>query len=105
MDAKVGIGVKVVVPRRHFLRADKLGYFASTGTGGQSCYMRRVGDTGHVVGSRHWFGHRGGLGRLRKGGSDRLLPLLGGKKERKTSKELSKTTDKRDTFGKDCVSR
>lgn len=38
--------------------------------------MRRVGDAGHMVGSRHWFRQWGGLGRLREGGRDRLLPLL-----------------------------
>lgn len=38
--------------------------------------MRRMGDAGHMVGSRHWFRQWGGLGRLREGGSNRLLPLL-----------------------------
>lgn len=43
--------------------------------------MRRVGDAGHMVGSRHWFGHWGGLSRVREGGRDRLLPLLRKKKK------------------------
>ena len=38
--------------------------------------MRRVGDAGHMVGSRHWFRQRGRLGRLGDGGRDGLLPLL-----------------------------
>lgn len=75
VDAKVSIRVKVVVPRCHVLRADELGDLASTGTGGQGCYMRRMGDAGHMVG-RHWFRQWGGLCRLREGGRDRLLPLL-----------------------------
>lgn len=62
MDAKVGIGVEVVVPRCHFLRANELGDLASTGTGSQGRYMRRMGDARHVVGSRHWFRQWGGLG-------------------------------------------
>lgn len=33
MDTKMSIGVKVVVSRCHFLRADELGNLASTGTG------------------------------------------------------------------------
>lgn len=43
--------------------------------------MGCVGDTGHMVGSRHWFGQRGGLGRVRERGCDRLLPLLRRKKK------------------------
>ena len=76
VDAEVSIGVEVVVPWCHFLRADELGDLASAGTGGQGRYMRRVGDAGHMVGSRHWFGQWGGLGWLREGGRDGLLPLL-----------------------------
>lgn len=76
MDAKMSIRVKVVVPRCHFLWADELGNLASTRAGGQGCYMRRMGDAGHMVGSRHWFRQWGGLGRLRERGCDRLLSLI-----------------------------
>lgn len=34
VDAKVGIGVEVVVSRCHFLWANELGSFAATGAGG-----------------------------------------------------------------------
>lgn len=47
--------------------------------------MGRVGDTGHMVGSRHWFRQRGGLSRVREGGCDRLLPLL--RREKKKNEE------------------
>lgn len=76
MDAEVGIRVEVVVPWCHFLRADELGNLASSRTGGQGRYMRRVGDAGHMVGSRHWFRQWGRLGWLREWGRDRLLPLF-----------------------------
>lgn len=55
MDAKVGVGVKVIVPRSHLLRADELGGLAAAGAGGQARHVRRVGDAGHMVGCRHWF--------------------------------------------------
>lgn len=76
MDAKVGIGVEVVVPWRHFLWTYELGNLASTSTGSQGRYMRRMRDAGHVMGCRHWFGQWGRLGWLGVLGCDGLLPLL-----------------------------
>lgn len=74
MDAKVGVGVKVVVPRRHLLGADEFGALASGGTG-----ALRGGAAGRVlalvVGGRHWFGRAGRLGRLGEVGGDDLVPL------------------------------
>lgn len=74
MDAKVGVGVKVVVPRRHLLGADEFGALAPGGTG-----ALRGGAAGRVlalvVGGRHWFGRAGRLGRLGEVGGDDLVPL------------------------------
>jgi len=89
VDAEVGIGVKVIVPRCHFLRAEELGDLAAAGRGRRGTDVRRRG--GHMVGGgvgggggsgvgRHWFRHGGGLGRLGDGlGCNRVLPLLEGK--------------------------
>lgn len=49
--------------------------------------MRCVRDTGHMVGSRHWFRQWGGLGGLREGGCDRLLPLLRRRKEERGTRQ------------------
>lgn len=77
VDAKVGVGVEVVVPRRHLLRADELADIAPAGTGGQGGVVGRVRDpAGREVGGGHRFGQRGGLGRLGEGALDGLLPLL-----------------------------
>lgn len=75
MDAKVGIGVKVVVLRCHFLWVEQLCHLAAPGAGGQGRYMGRMWRVWHMVDSRHRFGQGGRLKGLRLGGSDGTLPL------------------------------
>lgn len=42
MNAKVGVGVKVVIPGGHLIRGEELGHLSSAGTTGQAGRVRGV---------------------------------------------------------------
>lgn len=79
MNTKVGVRVKVVVPRGHLLGVEELGHLAPSRTarqaGGVGGVRGREGRPRGVLDTRHRLGQRGWL--RRRDDADRLALQLG----------------------------
>ena len=76
MDAKVGIGVKVIVSRGHLFWVEELGHLPPAGRAGQAGRMGAVCGAGgpcRRLDGGHRPGQRAGLGRPGLDDADRLL--------------------------------
>lgn len=76
MDAKVGVGVKVVVPGGHLLRVEELGHLPPARAARQGGSVGRMGRPRDMVDGGHRLGQRGGLHALRLDDADWLWLLL-----------------------------
>lgn len=79
MNAKVGIGVKVVIPGGHLIRGEELGHLSSAGETRKAGRVRRVGWVCGPLGVMdrwHRFGERGWLDWLWWGGTQGLLLIF-----------------------------